>query len=307
MKTSLSLLVIVLSVSTGVCSRLSASAMQGGQNAVAGAAPTPVQAATGAPVGEVRAVELAPFRTELLDLGFDAACAIPVNPHDRDRARVQEAVALSAAELGLVTKAAGMANRIENWRKGSVFGELAIASARDGRREAAMTFAKFAESSLGAAQRWQQERVRVKIAQAHALVGEGDEAKRLERGVGEPEQGKVAAALASKLPIERLDEILADAEKMVETKNFDLAANALSMCAEVAVRLKGDDARWARVESIAERASASVARDIQIRSILRFAEIRAAQGSDAAARALISKAIAARDGARWTQRGALSF
>ena len=75
------------------------------------------------------------FQTELVDLGFDAAAAIPVKPHERDRSRVQEIVALAALEVGLPTKSAAMANQIVSWRRGSVLAELAIDAARAGRRE----------------------------------------------------------------------------------------------------------------------------------------------------------------------------
>jgi tetratricopeptide (TPR) repeat protein len=291
MKTSMPLSLIVLSLSIGLGATVGAAEPLLRQDAlqVAKSASEP----TAAP-------EVAPFRIELLDLGFDAACAIPLNPHDRDRARVQEVVALATAELGLVTKAAGMANRIDNWRRGSVFGELAISAANTGQPEAAMTFARFAEAALSGAQRWQQERVRVKVAQAHALIGQDAEAKRLEAGVGEPEQGKVSAALASRMPVEKIDSVLEEAERMIETKNFDLAANALLLCSEIAERLKGDEARWARVDALAEKAAGSVARDMLIKSYLRLAEVRAEQGGEAEARALVAKAIAARDAARWT-------
>jgi tetratricopeptide (TPR) repeat protein len=256
--------------------------------------------ATPDPVPAHAARTASAFQTELVDLGFDAAAAIPVKPHERDRSRVQEIVALAALEVGLPTKSAAMANQIVSWRRGSVLAELAIDAARAGRREASAVFARQAQAALGNVERWQRERVMVKLAQAEAWLGNDDEARRLESGVGEPEQGKVASVRAATASAEKLDAMLDDAAKMIETANFDLVANALQVCDDVARRSAGDEKRWSRIEELLSKASGKVARDVQIRACLALAEVRVEQGTREAARALVGRAISVRDGARWT-------
>lgn len=240
-----------------------------------------------------------PHQVELLELGFDAASRIPGNPHERDRARVQETVARTAFQLGLKTRSAAMANQIANWRKGTIFADLAVDAARAGRADAAETFSRFARNAVGGAQQWQSERVLARLAEAQVVLGKSAEALETEKKFGESEKGKVTAALAQ-LPDADFDAILAEAERAFATGNFELTANALEICARLGERNDADDARWSRIEDLVGRAKGKVAREIHIRSYLRLADARIARQAPAAARALVERAKALRDEVRWT-------
>jgi tetratricopeptide (TPR) repeat protein len=186
-----------------------------------------------------------------------------------------------------------------------VYGDLAIDAAKAGRSDAARTFTQYAIDSTGGAKDWQRDAVRVKVAQAMVWLGDDAAAGKLEQGVGEPEQGKVGAAIAARGGTAGFDEQMSAAEKLVATRNFDLVRNALATVTELAREAKGDEARWSRIVALAEDTAGKTARDIQLRAFLRLAEARARQGAPERAKELAARAIAIRDGARWTTESAL--
>ncbi|MEY3142148.1 MAG: hypothetical protein RLY21_641 [Planctomycetota bacterium] len=245
-----------------------------------------------------------PFQVDLIELGFDAASQIPVNPHERDRARVQEIVATTALAIGMKTRSMALANQISNWRRGVVYAELAIDAAKGGRAEAVGTLSRLANSAVAGAQQWQSDRVLSRLAQAQVWLGKESAAVELERKFGEAERGKVTAALAAR-PGADFDAALAEAERAVATGNFELTANALGICAQLAERKDTDEARWSRIMELAGRAKGKVAREIHIRSYLRLADARIARGESAAALALVDAAKSLRDEVRWTPEAEL--
>lgn len=258
---------------------------------------SPSQSASALPPTVV--VAPAPFQIELIEFGFEAASRIPVDPHERDRARVQEIVATTALAIGMKTRGMAFANDIANWRKGVIYGELAIDAAKAGRADAVATFSRLARTAVAGAQQWQSDRVLSKLAQAQVWLGKETEAAEIEKAFGEAEKGKVAAVLATR-PGADFDAAANEAERAIATGNFELTANALLICAELAERNDVDEARWSRIMDLVGRAKGKVAREIHIRAYLALADARIARQSPAEARALIDSAKALRDEVRWT-------
>ncbi len=248
-------------------------------------------------------------RRALLEFGFEAASAIPRDPHERDRARVQEIVASTFIAIGEPVRAAACALQISNWRKGSVFGDLAIDCARKGLVDSAKTYARYALEAVAdgrdGVQDWQRDRVRVKAAQAYAWIGDGSKASVLEQGVGEPEMGKVDAVEAAKSDGSDFDARLEAALAAVNTMNFDLTLNAIESAVELAAKSRGDEARWARIVELVGKTRGRIPRDLELKAYLRLADVRIAQDEKDPARALIATATGLRDGARWTPDAAL--
>jgi hypothetical protein len=260
----------------------------------------PLASAQSAPASAAVAARTAPsLQDELLVWGFGAASAIPSDPHLRDKAAAQEALALAAIQLGLSTRAAAFANGMENWRRGSIYGQLAIEAAKSGRADAVKTYATLAEDSLAGAEDWQRDRVLVKLAQAHAWLGDDATAVRLEKGVGEPEVGKVAAVQAARAKPEDFDAQLAILVKSIATKDLDVSRNAFETAAQLAKLAGADEARWSRIEEAIAGASVKIPRDIKMEALLRLADVRSELGANDAAKALVAKACAMRVGAMW--------
>ncbi len=245
------------------------------------------------------------FRTMLLDVGFAAASAIPSKPHEKDRAKAQEVVAAACLELGMQSRAAGFANQIISWRKGSVYGDLAIDAAKNARVDAAKLYATMALRAVAGEKDWRRDVVVVKVAQAHAWLGDEAQAASMERGVADSEKGKVDAVRVAKSAPENFDADLTLIEVGIATKNLDIVRNSIEAALELARRAGADEARWTRVNAVVALGMPTLPRDMQIDIMLRFADVRAKQSAtnpsaSIAARAFVDAAIKLRDGASWT-------
>jgi hypothetical protein len=140
---------------------------------------------------------LSPTQVELLALAFDAASALPLDPHVKDRSRAQEAVVTASLELGQPARARQQAERIANWRSGTSHAAIASYYARHGDRDQAACClelaARAAEVSMrdANAQEWRAERVQAAIASVRSELDK-------EPSTADEEKTKaIAAGLAS--------------------------------------------------------------------------------------------------------------
>src|SRR5262249_55619408 len=69
---------------------------------------------------------LKPFQTELLELAFKAATAIPSFPLIKDRCSLQAAVVNACIELDQPQRAFAYTAKIDNWRRGELYADLAF-------------------------------------------------------------------------------------------------------------------------------------------------------------------------------------
>ncbi len=244
-------------------------------------------------------------RARLLDLGRDAADAIPTDPHERDRARVQEVVARAAVALGDVARGEDFATNITTWRRGVVYSDLAVSAAKAGDRVSAERFIARAESLGPRVLDWQRDRIRVGVAQAEALLGEADRVRDLEALVGDAERGKITATRAATATPEQFAAILEDIRKSVASGSLDATINALEACVQLATMLDGDEVRWSEIESVFTAANGKIARELYIHALLRLADVRLDDGAKTAAVALIERARAVRDEVRWAPESEL--
>lgn len=263
-----------------------------------------------APSGEAGATALQPFRVRLLDLGRDSAEAIPVDPHERDRARVQEVVAMAALRLGDLRRTERCAREITTWRRGSVYGELAAAHAAKGDRPEAERFIRAAQELGPRVLDWQRDRIRVGVARAQALLGEAERVRELEALVGDAERGKITATRAAKATPEQFAAMIEDVRKATASGSLDATANALETCIGLAAALDADEARWSEIDAVFGSVNGKIAREIYIGALLRLADVRLddvelVAGARDQARALVARATAVRDEVRWAPESEL--
>lgn len=146
------------------------------QAAHAPAAPT---SAPKAPAAELTDAPLAAYRADLLTLAFDTASALPAHPHLKNRCRMQEDVVATCLELEQPRRALSYIEKIDNWRRGSTYADLAWYLSRH-------DCAQLVDRYLGLAdeiaetrkadpteQEWRPELIKSKIASV--LVAEGAE------------------------------------------------------------------------------------------------------------------------------------
>ncbi len=145
-----------------------------------------------------------------LEWGFEFASAIETD--EKDRARAQEAVALERSIAGDPDGAARLAERVEGWRQGVAFAEVAAEMARRGRSEDARTLIARAEAVRARTEGWQGVRIESHILWARALAGDGSGASEAAAALAAADQqysGRAGAAAAVTLARQgRVDEAL---------------------------------------------------------------------------------------------------
>lgn len=185
----------------------------------------------------------------LLELAFEAARSIPLNPHVKGQAQAMEAVFVTALELDETALALRYAQQIPNWRRGAALADLAAHLTEMGTKERVSDLLAQAsviadeELKEEAPQAWRRDRVRMKIARVHALLGNEAQAAHFEAGVERSEAGGVAAIRVRSLPTDRIDVEIERIDETVRTGEFDQIRTALQTCIAIHDRCYDDVAR----------------------------------------------------------------
>lgn len=169
---------------------------------------------------------------ELLEVAFETATLIPVQPHIKDRSKAQESVIAACLKLGQAKRAYSWIDKIEDWRRGYCYADLAYYCAENGNREVVPQLLQLAEQISQTAEDWRRDRIRVRIAQTHALMGELSKAEGYEVGVVESESGKVAGTRALVADSKSFDELMQEIDPLLASQHFDVLRNALFSCVE---------------------------------------------------------------------------
>jgi len=134
-----------------------------------------------------------------LDYAFRFASAIETDPKDRGAA--QEKVALDYAAAGAFQQAVAAATKIDDWRRGTAFADIATLLARAGRKTEAAALVDKASSFGKTITGWPARRVDSHVAQALTALGRADEAEKLagSLAVADPQQysGSSVATVAA--------------------------------------------------------------------------------------------------------------
>ncbi|MCI0629443.1 MAG: hypothetical protein L0Y44_02180 [Phycisphaerales bacterium] len=186
---------------------------------------------------------MARFQSELLDVAFDAATAIPTEPHFKERCRAQEAVVVACLELEQPLRAQGYAEKVANWRRGTAYADLALYWARHRRPELAQPLLDLAAQDAEREEDWPRDRIRVKIASVHAFLGQNEKAAAFEANATESEAGRVDRIKAMLVDQSNADQQMSTLDAGLASSNFDLARNSLDGFAEIFNRLYGDQPR----------------------------------------------------------------
>lgn len=255
------------------------------------------------------------WRRTLIECAFDAASRVPNEVHGRERARLQESAGLAALASGDAIGAKNFARRIDGWRRGALLAEIALAEAKlatanvggatGGDAAKARELVRQALEVVPSSLDWQRERIQVMCGRALAWLGDDAEASRLEKGVGESEMGKVAAARAARFPDAAFDAQMTQLDGWLATRNFDLVRNAAEVCLEYYPHCIADPARRARIETALAAAIDQLAYDQRIDVLIRMAGIAGERGEAAAAADFVAKAEAVRSAATWALEDAV--
>ena len=248
---------------------------------------------------------IAPFQGELLDLAFKTASAMPVDPHIKNRSRAQESVVEACLALDQPRRALRYIEKIEDWRRGAAYADLAFHCAEKGESGAVQPWLDFAsriadESGKDPnAQAWRRDRIRVKVARTHALLGQAREAEAFEAGVADSEAGKVDAVRVMQLDATGLDDQIQGLDGIVANGSFDRIQSALATYARLFDRFFGDAERRARIEECVTASYKRLPALTRIESRMEMAAVALEHGDRAKALELVEDGRRTLEGGRW--------
>jgi tetratricopeptide (TPR) repeat protein len=158
------------------------------------------------------------------DYAFKFASAIVSDPKDMGKA--QEAVVWDLTSSGAWRDAEASADKIEGWRRGTAYADLATAFAKAGRTDDAKRMIAKAEAFRPSVDGWPNLRIASRIAAAYAALGEGEKAQTLAVAVatedaiqyGSMSTATIASGLAAK---GKFDGAAAELDRLKDGKDMD--------------------------------------------------------------------------------------
>lgn len=243
-------------------------------------------------------VSLASYQEELLEIAFAAAAAMPLDPHSKNRSRLQETVVAACLSLEQPQRALLYAGQIRDWRRGAAYADLALFHAQRRADTEVQSLLDRAAEMADSEEDWRKERIRVKIAQVHALMGRAEMATRFEQGVEPAERGKVARIEAMICPSGSFNEQMETLAVLIDTQQFDIVRNALAACAELFNRFYDDLDRRTQAEDKIKASWGSLPVFVRIELLMELANASLAHADSAKALALLNEAKDLMDAAR---------
>lgn len=180
---------------------------------------------------------LAAYQNELLDLAIATASAIPVEPHIKDRARAQATGVAASLKLDQPQRALRLIEKIDNWRRGAGYADLAFYCAMHGDTDEVRHYLDCAMQISKSAEDWCRDQIRIKIADTYALLGQASQS------VTDAEAGVVAGVMAMAANEDHFEEQLNNLDALLASGNFDIVKNALKACAGLFNRFYDDVGR----------------------------------------------------------------
>lgn len=171
---------------------------------------------------------LEPFRQDLLQLAFETASSIPLEPHIKTRSEWQQRVVMTCLQLGQPNRAIAYIEKIQDWRQGLSYAQAALYLAENGcPQKARQLLAKAEQANSRDTREWSSDQVRIAIAQAQMVMGNVDEVERQQSRLHEKETGVIASAAASQNDQESFENKARTLDALIATEQFEAVKNAL--------------------------------------------------------------------------------
>lgn len=167
-----------------------------------------------------------PFQIELLEMAFEAASAMPVVPHIKNRSRNQEAVVRAMLELGLPRLAEKRIDGIDNWRRGAGYAALGVYCVKRGMMDRARQYLAKAERVRDDGGDWTSEQLTAQVAELYAMLGEGEKARQVESTAGAIDRGRSITAEGQVTTPEAFEAQVAALDSQVALGVYDVSRNA---------------------------------------------------------------------------------
>jgi hypothetical protein len=177
---------------------------------------------------------LAAYQNQLLDLAFETATMIPVNPHIKDQSKTQAAVATVCFQLDQPQRALGYIEKIGDWRRGAGYADYAFYCAQQGFTNDVQRYLNLAEQiSLVADQDWRRDRIKVRISQTHLLLGQTERSEQFSSNLEKSESGKAEQVSAMVCAEDEFDAQMTELDALIAIGDFELTKNTLQAYAQL--------------------------------------------------------------------------
>jgi len=213
------------------------------------------------------------YRIELVEVAFEAATKIPVQPHIKTRSREQNKTVALCLELGLPQQALRYIEQVDNWQRGVGYADLAFYLVRHGYADDVQPYLdKAALIAETPSTDWRRDRIRAKIARTYAWLGQMDRAAAFEAGVEDSESGQVARVNAMRCTDEQLDAQMDAFDQIIAAGTFDSTRNVLAAYALLFDRFYDNAERRNVVEEKLKKSWAGMPLAIRISFVLTLAD-----------------------------------
>jgi tetratricopeptide (TPR) repeat protein len=243
------------------------------------------------------------YQIELLNVAFETASAVPVDPHIKSRSRGQQTVVRACLELKQPRKALRYIERIDNWRRGAAYAEVGSFLAQHGAMKKEVEpylskAAQIAERTEG----WRRNRIRVRIAQAYTWMREHQQAQSFTADVEDSEAAAAARVKAMVCSKESFKRQMKDLDTLVSARDFDMAKNALGAYSELYKRFYPDLNRRKLIEDKMRSSWDGMPISIRIDLLAGLADCAIDHGDQVSALKLVTEAKAMLDSSSWQPR-----
>jgi hypothetical protein len=252
---------------------------------------------------------LSESQAKLLQTAFDAASAIPLEPHIQSRSEAQEKVINVCLEMDQPVRVQSFITDIANWRRGTVYANLAFYYAENGRPDLARQYLQKAEQFVTMVYDWPKERINAHIARVHAYMRNTEKAAHQIRDVEAVDKGLVSRSAAQVCTPEEFEEQMRLLESIVASDRFDVVRQGLIAYTELFNTFYHDRERRDQIEAklLDEKILETLPGAIVVDLYSRPAHFAVQQGDTAEANRWLDKTRELYDTFTWNIRFGIPF
>lgn len=173
---------------------------------------------------------LADFQGKLLEEAIDAATLIPVEPHRKDRSKIQQQVVEACLQLGQPVRAVRYSDKIQNWRRGYCYAKTAYYLAGQGysiqQLQKGLDVAEMI-AKMDHRQKWRRDRIRSEMAKAYFLAGEPEKARAIKMQLEDAESTNTTETEIKANPQLSFEDHVRMLRQVIDLDSFEITIKAL--------------------------------------------------------------------------------
>lgn len=265
----------------------------------------PTKAPAADPLAAVVDAPLRPERVRLLQLAFESASKLPLEPHGKNRARAQASVVDACLALDQVRRALDATRHIEGWRRGVAYAEIGRHLANGLQPDAARRALELArevhrEAGASESQEWRADRILAGVARVELALGDLEPSVGSSAGIDAAELTDLVRERVQRADAADFELQVTELERLLASGDFNLVRNALVASAALHGRFYGEADRRARLVTLIQASWRPVPADVQLDLIATLTENALAADDRASASAHIATAQGIADAVSWT-------